>query len=261
MKMLLKKIVEMESFIEHYGELELEDLLAVNGGYSSSSGGGKYSSSSNIGGGSVTVSSSGYSGSSGSGSTNNSTSGTTTTTSEASPSYCALTGGLENYVYPGVASSTYGAGSGYDAATGGLEQETGEGESASDSSGTANDPYPIPDAPRNVEDTVDGTNSEYEVGITYIPMVDKVDFYFLSGEKDGTVEATIYVKVADGDGNESLITQYYASDYGGFVYGGTANPPSDNNIYVPNGYNFLGAYADYTVITPDGSTESGTVAW
>ncbi|ULQ58878.1 hypothetical protein K7I13_10100 [Brucepastera parasyntrophica] len=134
MKMLLKKIVEMDSFIEHYGELELEDLLAVNGGYSSSSGGGKYSSSSNIGGGSVTVSSANYGGSSGGGSTTSGTTGTVTT-SEASPSYCALTSGLEDYVYPGASSSTYGAGSGYDAATGGLEQDESGGSSDSFASG------------------------------------------------------------------------------------------------------------------------------
>ncbi|ULQ60266.1 hypothetical protein K7I13_02845 [Brucepastera parasyntrophica] len=250
----------MESFIEHYGELELEDLLAVNGGYSSGSGGGwKYSSSSNTGGGSVTVSSANYGGSSG-GSTNSGTTGTVTT-SEASPSYCALTSGLENYVYPGASPSTYGAGSGYDAATGGLEQDAGVGESASDSSDTATDPYPIPDAPRNVEDTVDGTNVEYEIGLAYIQMVDKLD---LIGPTNGsvTMEATIYVKVADSNGNESLITQYYSSEAASdIVYASETNPASSNAIKIPDGYSFLGAYADYTVTAFDGSAESGTVSW
>ncbi|ULQ58794.1 M23 family metallopeptidase [Brucepastera parasyntrophica] len=117
----------MESFIEHYGELELEDLLAVNGGYSSGSGGGwKYSSSSNTGGGSVTVSSANYGGSSG-GSTTSGTTGTVTT-SEASPSYCALTSGLENYVYPGATGnqSGYGVPAGYDPQTGWIDQGANE---------------------------------------------------------------------------------------------------------------------------------------
>ncbi|ULQ58872.1 M23 family metallopeptidase [Brucepastera parasyntrophica] len=129
MKMLLKKIVEMESFIEHYGELELEDLLAVNGGYSSSSGGGKYSSSSNIGGGTVTVSSSGYSGSSGGGS--KSSTPVVTTASSAPAGYCPLTGGLEDYVYPGAAGnqSGYGVPAGYDPQTGWIDQG-GNGETS-----------------------------------------------------------------------------------------------------------------------------------
>ncbi|ULQ60265.1 hypothetical protein K7I13_02840 [Brucepastera parasyntrophica] len=256
MKMLLKKIVEMESFIEHYGELELEDLLAVNGGYSSGSGGGwKYSSPSNTG-----TTTSNYGSSSGSGSTNSSTSGPTTTTSEASPSYCALTGGLENYVYPGASSSTYGAGSGYDAATGGLEQDAGAGESASDSSGTATDPYPIPDAPRDVKDTIDGTDTEYDIGIAYIQMVNKVDILGPISTSVG-LEATIYVKVADSDGNESLITQYYSSEAPALINGGGQNPDANNWVYIPNGYTFLGAYVDYTVTASDGNSESGTLSW